>query len=382
MSKKMFLPLRRYHGKIDDCFKFWKMIKRGKAQSKKLSAGCNMTNEDYPVDFVVLWVDGNDQNWLAEREKHLNHSEQKNRDNTIARYRDWDFFHYWFRSVEKYAPWVRYVYLVTCGHIPKWLNENHPKLKIINHKDFIPKEYLPTFSTIPIELNIWRINGISEHIVYFNDDMFLTKPVYKNDFFCNGYPKYCAIAKPEFPHANMDTWEHQLFNVAGIINSSFNIRQSIAKNPEKWFSYKYGDEIKYNIRVYEDNKIIGMFFSHLGAPCRVSTMKDVWNDNLIKMDKTCRNKFRTMGDLIFQIYELWEIVHGSFEPVDRYHYGIAANITPANFEKFKNIIMSENYKMVCPNDSDQLKVEDFEGVKNKLIEVFSLKFPEKSSFEL
>lgn len=48
--------------------------------------------------------------------------------------------------VERHAPWVNNIYLITNGQRPKWLNVNHPKLKWVRHEEFIPKEYLPTFN--------------------------------------------------------------------------------------------------------------------------------------------------------------------------------------------------------------------------------------------
>lgn len=41
-------------------------------------------------------------------------------DASEERYRDWGIFHYWFRGVEKFAPWVRKVYFVTWRHLPEW----------------------------------------------------------------------------------------------------------------------------------------------------------------------------------------------------------------------------------------------------------------------
>ena len=72
--------------------------------------------------------------------------------------------------------------MLTHGHLPKWLNINNPKLNIAKHSDFIPKEYLPTFSSHSIELNLHRIEGLVERFVYFNDDMFLLRPVKRELF--------------------------------------------------------------------------------------------------------------------------------------------------------------------------------------------------------
>ena len=78
---------------------------------------------------------------------------------------------------------MRKVHFVTWGHIPQWLNTKHPKLNIVCHEDFIPQKFLPTFNSHTIEWNFHRIPGLTEQFVYFNDDMFLLKPVYMEDFF-------------------------------------------------------------------------------------------------------------------------------------------------------------------------------------------------------
>ncbi len=75
--------------------------------------------EDEKVDFVILWVDGNDPEWQASKAKY---TADKGRDASANRYREWENLKYWFRGVEKFAPWVNNVYFVTCGHYPEWLN--------------------------------------------------------------------------------------------------------------------------------------------------------------------------------------------------------------------------------------------------------------------
>ena len=92
------------------------------------------------IDFVILWVDGNDPAW---REEFVRTRQAENDDASEIRYRDWRNLHYWFRSAERFAPWVRKVHFITWGHLPAWLRRDHPKLHIVNHRDFIPAEYLP-----------------------------------------------------------------------------------------------------------------------------------------------------------------------------------------------------------------------------------------------
>ena len=123
------------------------------------------------IDFVLLWVDDNDPVWLEQKnhylkqEKELSHSDA----NSDCRYREHGLLRYWFRAVEQFTPWVNKVFFVTCGQKPEWLDESHSKLCLVNHKDYIPAEYLPTFHSNTIELNLHRIDNLSEHFVLFND---------------------------------------------------------------------------------------------------------------------------------------------------------------------------------------------------------------------
>ena len=84
---------------------------------------------EFPIDFVVTWVDGADPKWLKKR----NIFEDGNMDDkSETRFRDYNLFNYWFRAVEKYAPWVNKIYLVTDNQIPEWLNVDHRKRQSSN----------------------------------------------------------------------------------------------------------------------------------------------------------------------------------------------------------------------------------------------------------
>src|SRR5699024_9785954 len=130
-----------------------------------------------------------------QKEKML-YDESNKGDKRNIRFRDWDNLQYWFRGVEKYAPWVNKIHFVTWGHIPEWLNTNNPKLNIVKHEDFLEERNLPVFNSRAIEINLHRIPNLAEKFVYFNDDMFITKPVKKKDFFENQLPKDVAIPNP------------------------------------------------------------------------------------------------------------------------------------------------------------------------------------------
>src|SRR5699024_8602050 len=166
------------------------------------------------------------------------YSPDNNNDDRDIRYREWGILKYWFRGVEKFAPWVNKIHFVTWGHTPSWLNVKHPKLNIVKHEDYIPSKYLPTFSSRPIELNLHRIKGLSEQFVFFNDDMFLLKPVKKEDFFKNGLPRDIAaqdvVVHNDFVHSIAE------FNAIMLINKYFTKQNVLKSNPLKWIRLRYG----------------------------------------------------------------------------------------------------------------------------------------------
>ena len=138
------------------------------------------------IDFVILWVDGSDPRWLKQKNEQLKLQGANLPEN---RYRDYGTLMYLFRGIEKYASWVNKVYFITWGHIPDWMDINNEKLVIVKHEEFIPKEYLPTFNSNVIEMNLHRIENLSENFVLFNDDLFILNELLPTDFFENDLPK-------------------------------------------------------------------------------------------------------------------------------------------------------------------------------------------------
>ena len=363
-------PLRSLHGIMHEQF----VPIKGRLQSRRKTI---KTEEQYPIDFVVTWVNDRDPEWQEKRRKYAGLSLEEG--NIEARFRDWDIFRFWFRAVEKYAPWVNKVFLVTCGHVPEWINRTSEKLVIVAHDDYMDAAYLPTFNSIAIELCLCNIQGLEEHFIYFNDDMFLTKPVTPEDFFEGGLPKYAAIAEPLRNYGSFAFFQHQLFSNLGLINREFNIRNCIEEHPEKWFSYLYGKDIKYNIFAYQRSFLPGMVFTHLLAPYRKSTLKKVWDAIPERLDWSCKHKFREPLDLMHQIFQLWEICQGDFVPVTKTYYG---GLPAGIFREALEAVEEERYICVCLNDGETISETEFQDLKGKCYVTLNRKFPEKSGFEL
>lgn len=327
------------------------------------------------IDFVILWVDGNDKEWLKEKNKYQ--TDKKLLSASASRYRDWDNLQYWFRGVEKFAPWVNNIYFITYGHLPKWLNTNNPKLKIINHKDYLKEENLPTFNSNAIELNMHEIKGLSEHFVAFNDDMFIIKKVTEEDFFKNGIPRDEFAENPLISFGKKSQTIHACLNNIDIINRNFSKRKVYKKHFLKYFNLKYGSRMFRTIMLLPWYAFCGIQSPHLPISYCKSTFYKVWEKESDVLEKTCSNRFRKYDDVSHWTMRDWQLCEGNFIPRSS-KFGKYFNVSKDN-AKLVNHIVKQKTKTICINDTnDDI---DFEQSKEEIISAFEKILPEKSSFE-
>lgn len=332
-----------------------------------------MRNSAYDIDFVMIWVDGNDLEWQRSKSKYRGDEDKFNINN--VRYRDWDILHYWFRGVEKFAPWVRKVHFVTCGHVPEWLNLAHPKLNFVKHEDYIDAKYLPTFSANPIELNLHRIEGLAEHFVFFNDDMFLTAPVTPEDFFVDGLPRGYGVLNP--PTADRHGIASIILNDLGVIVDHFDFKQQFRSHIRKWLNPIYGT---YNIRtllLLPWQRYLGFLDLHLPSPFLKETFREVWEKEASLLDEVSTHRFRSNDDVNQWLMSYWQIASGRFHPgnpkVGKVYY-----ITD-DVSHVAEAIREQKWKMVCVNDSE--KVKDINILRTQIAEAFNAIVGDKCAFE-
>lgn len=323
------------------------------------------------IDIVVLWVDDSDQKWQDQRKQYIG-MEDKSLNPNDCRFRDWGLMRYWFRAVEIYAPWVRKIHFVTCGHYPEWLNLKHPKLHFVKHEDFIPKKYLPTFSSRPIELNLHRIDGLSEKFVYFNDDMFLVAPVKPADFFKGDLPRDEAN-RVSLPLTN---YGHIQLNQILIINREFSFVRQFRKNLLKWINYRYPLFGIRNLFYPINLDFTGVEYTHIANSYLKSTFNEVWNKYRDELDNTCQHKFRQLSDVNQLLFRYWQIVAGDFFP-RRHNFGCRYSIN--NIGRIKQDLTKKKHKIICLNDPDDM-VDNTE-LKERVIQLFQEFFQKESSFE-
>ena len=339
-----------------------------------------MKLEQQPIDFVLIWVDGNDIEWRKEKAKYLPSESNDNQyDASDMRYRDWDNLKYWFRAVEKYAPWVNRIHFVTCGHYPEWLNLKADKLNLVSHKEFIPEKYLPTFSSHPIELNLHRISDLSEQFVYFNDDLFITAPVEPKDFFVNGLPCDSLEETPLAFHVPTQTNQISV-NTILFANRFFDRKENRRNQWRKWYNIRDPHVMIKNLLlgILNDKVFLGLNTHHLPQAYRKGTLKKVWSVAPELLDNTCTHKFRDVEDVNQYVFKFWHLLKGEFHPYNKKKFGKFYS-TGNGGDDICNAIITGKYKAICINDSIEV---DFEEMKRKVNASFEEVFPEKSSFEL
>ncbi len=316
------------------------------------------------IDIVYTWVNNKDPLWIKKREIFSTGNITTDANNN-ARFENNEELKYSLRSLEKNAPWINNIFIITDNQIPDWLETNHPKIKIIDHSDIIPKEYLPIFNSISLDHCIINIPELSEYFLYACDDMFFAKKISPSFFYAyDGLP---------------------IFRFNGLFDkSSTGLHSQICFHTEECFKNTYK---KYKqLNMYAHHNIDGYRKSDL-IKCQQIFKQEI-NDSI-------KSRFRDTSNIERTIYALYCIFHkrGHYKGVYRAdiyfpffknksfnfikkHYRpdtVAIPITNSNYNDF----LTDRIKLFCINDEESATSSDRLRAKTFLEKYF----PVKSQFE-
>lgn len=333
------------------------------------------------IDFVVLWVDNSDIEWRKQKEFWKNGGDYFKEASNDVRYRDWGLFKYWFRCVEKNAPWVRKIHLVTNGQVPSWLDLTNSKIELNVHDSFMAKESLPTFSSIPIELQLYKIQSLSEKFVYFNDDIFLINPVTPDfffhedkraDFFCErGYLRFTGTEFGKTLHNNINEINAHIANKRELIKRNIGIQKWFS--PDLPLSYRLSNLINY----MRTSKFVGFTVEHTAFAYTKSLMKEVWENCNDVLANSIIHKFRATSDVNQYIFRYWSLINGDYYLNPKIQGGYYT-LNEAD-KAVQAILGNSQYPIICLNDADNVKFN--EDKVELLINAFEKRFNTVSSFE-
>ncbi len=325
---------------------------------------------------MITWVNMNDSQWKADFIDYSRRADNEKNSVSEARFRDYGLLKYWFRGVEKFAPWVRKIHFVTSGQKPDWLDTSNPKIHLVDHKDYIPSQFLPTYNSVVIERYMYKIPGLAEHFVYFNDDFYIINKVGEERFFRNGLP--CDIAAFLY-NPSWSQWYRRIKNNLKIINGNFDKQEVMARDHDKWFDKSYGSHALWNYLMKPYNKFITLRTPHNAQPYLKTTFERVWAVAGKELTETSSNRFRASTDFTPELFRMWQICEGNFVPYNTYRDTKMFPLMIRSKQAIK-AIYEQSYSLVCLNDN--IHIRNYEHVMGLIKDAFEHILPEKSSFEL
>lgn len=334
-----------------------------------------------PIDFVIPWVDGSDPEWRSRKAKYTGTADTDDRE---IRYRDYGTLRYWFRGIERFAPWVHKVWFICDQEPPAWLNRQHPKLRIVRHEDYLPEAYRPAFSANPIELNLHRIKGLAEQFVYFNDDTFLIRPVEETFFFKNGLPRDCAVLNPlsatELAKNGRDAHIFTFpLNDLEYLNCDFQARTCFRRHPAKWLHPCYGKDNIRNLIFMTYPRFVGFVENHLPNAYLKSSFAEAWEQDGDILDATSRHHIRNDHDVNQWLIRQRQLAAGKFIPRKPF-YNCCFSIADDEISMHR-MIRQQTAPMICLNDTKPTDEAAFRRIQRNIQKDFESILPAPSQYE-
>lgn len=322
-------------------------------------SGPHVDEATFPIDVVYTWVDGEDPEWIAGKNRALGRVDLDGRTadaHDASRYRSHDELRYSLRSVAAYADFVRRVFIVTDGQVPSWLNVDHDRITLVDHRDIFPcHSYLPTFNSHAIECCLHRIPGLAEHYLYLNDDFFFGRRVTPDHFFhANGMTKF-FLSKALIGGGDPSNTERSV--------------DAAATNTRRLIYERFG-------------RVVSQKLKHAPYPQRRSVlyeMEDMWREEFAR---TAASPIRGPEDVPV--------------PSSLFHYyayltgrGVPANITSRYVSlgdrglqrRLRALRRKERFDALCINDSTEVDSGGWQARRDALERFMASYWPVKSPFE-
>ncbi len=310
----------------------------------------------FPVDAVYTWVDGDDPVLAAKRRAHQAPSGGgiAPRETGPSRYTSHDELKYALRSLEMYAGFVRRVHLVTDAQLPDWLDPDAEGLTVVDHRDILPADALPVFNSHAIESRLHHIPGLSEHYLYFNDDVFINRPVDAEHFF----------------HGN---------GIARIPLSPLKIGVG-APHPLEPAPNSAGKNAREVIRRFH-GRYIAHKALHTPHPQLLSVMREMERLGIDELGRTSYSRFRSTSDVApaSTLHHHWAIATGRAVPAD-YRFRYVQLGTPDMRRRLARLAAGEDVDFFCLNDVDTAPA-DRARARTALHAFLERKYPFPSRFE-
>ncbi|MFD6752093.1 stealth family protein [Micromonospora gifhornensis] len=280
---------------------------------------------EFPIDAVYTWVDGADPEWQRRRAEFKGeafHAEAASE----SRYINRDELKYSLRSLHLNAPWIRNIYIVTDRQCPSWLDLSAGNIFLVNHEEiFTDRSALPTYNSCAIESQLHNIDGLAEHFLYLNDDMFFGRPLAPQTFFlANGNTKF-FLSQNRIP--------------IGPITSRDSPVDAMIKNNRRLIEERFG-------------RVITQGSQHVPYPLRRSILAEIEREFPVEHSRTAHSRFRSATDLTitYSLHHYYAFLTGRALP-GHVNYGYVQLAVPDLVARLKRAEARRDWDTFCINDA-------------------------------
>ncbi|MGN6446684.1 stealth family protein [Amnibacterium sp.] len=279
----------------------------------------------FPIDMVFSWVDGTDKEWQRARARRMAAYVVGEGDDSEARFRQIDELRYALRSVHTFLPWVRNIYIATDSNPPAWLAE-HPRVRIVRSEEFFSDpSVLPTHNSQAVESQIHHIEGLSEHFIYSNDDMFIGRPLRPDVFFSPGGVSRFIEADTRIGLGDNDPAR------SGFENSA-RVNRALLKE-------RFG-------------RVITRHLEHTAAPLRKSVIEEMEQEFAAEFRATAASPFRAKDNISVtnSLYHYYALLTGRAVPNTASSMLYVDTTTHKGLGLLKRLAKRRDYDFFCLND--------------------------------
>lgn len=313
------------------------------------------TDIGFDIDLVFSWVDGTDPEFRARRAGMLAQVVVGEGDDADARIRQIDELKYALRSVYKNAPWIRRVFIATDSTVPQWLGA-HPKVTVVRALDhFRDVDGLPTFNSHAVECQLQHIDGLSEHFLYSNDDMFFARPVRPSMF----------------------------FSPAGI--SRFieaDTRIGPGHNNERRSGFENAARVNRELLADRFGHVITRHLEHTPVPLRRSVLLEMEEEFATDFARTGASRFRSATDISVtnSLYHYYALLTGRAVPQESARVRYVDTTTRNGLDLLAGLTQRREVDFFCLNDGSFPEVAEAERAQT-VADFLARYFPDSAPWE-
>jgi hypothetical protein len=310
----------------------------------------------FPIDVIYTWVDGEEPAMRVKRAQYKGEEIADILDKEVneSRYTSHDELKYSLRSLQMYADFVRHIYIVTDGQKPDWLDDEAEGITVVDHRDIFPEDVLPVFNSHAIETRLHHIPGLSDHYLYFNDDVFVGRRVTPEHFFHGSGVMRIPVSPLKIgvgqPHA-----EETATN-------------SASKNVRRLLLEKYG-------RITTNN------FMHTPLPQQRATLQELEEMFPEDISRTMATRFRSPQDVAMTAPLLYQyaLITGRGVPA-KFNFRYVNISRPDADRRLNDLLQRRRFDVFCLNDVN-VSPEERADVAARMHSFLEEYFPFPSSFE-